>query len=114
MSSIQNVSPEELVKLFHHYQEALATDFECQPGKDHAPSWEQTPPNERKLKVAAARLALLELAATSAQDSPSHRYYATQRSGMGLLSLREPGATSAQDKPNDEYYAKPGEAEWGC
>jgi len=85
MSSIQNVSPEELVKLFHHYQEALASDFDCQPGKEAASSWEQTPPNERKLRIAAARLALLELAATSAQDAPSH-----------------------------EYYAKPGEAEWGC
>ena len=114
MSSIQNVSPEELVKLFHHYQEALASDFDCQPGKDQAPSWEQTPPNERKLKIAAARLALLELAATSAQDAASRQYYATQRSGMGLLALLEPEDRSAQDKPNHEYFAKPGEAEWGC
>ena len=85
MSSIQNVSPEELVKLFHHYQEALASDFDCQPGKEGAASWEKTPPNERKLRIAAARLALLELASTSAEDVPNH-----------------------------EYYAKPGEAEWGC
>jgi len=85
MSSIQNVSPEELVKLFHHYQEALASDFDCQAGKEGAPSWEQTPPNERKLRIAAARLALLELASTFAEDVPNH-----------------------------EYYAKPGEAEWGC
>jgi hypothetical protein len=85
MSSIQNVSPEELVKLFHHYQEALASDFDCQPGKEGAPSWEETPPNERKLRIAAARLALMELAATSPEDRPNH-----------------------------EYYAKPGEAEWGC
>ena len=85
MSSIQNESPEELVKLFHHYQEALASDFDFHPGQGAAPSWEQTPPNERKLRIAAARLALLELAATTEQDAPSH-----------------------------EYYAKPGEAEWGC
>ena len=85
MSSIQNVSPEELVKLFHHYQEALASDFDLEPGQGPAPSWEQTPPNERKLRIAAARLALLELA-----------------------------ATSSQDRPNREYYVKPGEAEWGC
>lgn len=114
MLATQNVSPEELVKLFHHYQEALASDFDCQPGKDQAPSWEQTPPNERKLKIAAARLALLELAATSAQDTPSRQYYATQRSGMGLLALLEPAAKPEQDKPNHEYYANPGEAEWGC
>ena len=85
MSSIQNVSPEELVKLFHHYQEALASDFDCQAGKEGAASWEQTPPNERKLRIAAARLALMELA-----------------------------STSPEDKANHEYYAKPGEAEWGC
>ncbi|MBZ5598700.1 MAG: hypothetical protein LAN83_10290 [Acidobacteriia bacterium] len=85
MSLIQDVSPEELAKLFHHYQDALAGDFECKPGKECAPSWEQTPQNERKLKIAAVRLALLELAATSAQDRPSR-----------------------------EYYAKPGQAEWGC
>jgi hypothetical protein len=85
MSSIQDVSPEELAKLFHHYQEALASDFDFQPGQEPGPSWEETPPNERKLRIAAARLALLELAATSAQDGHDR-----------------------------EYYAKPGEAEWGC
>ena len=85
MSLIQDVSPEELAKLFHHYQEALAGDFDCQLDKSGAPSWEETPPNERKLRIAAVRMALLELASTS----PQH-------------------------KPNHEYYAKPGEAEWGC
>jgi hypothetical protein len=85
MSSIQNVSPEELAKLFHHYQEALAGDFNCEPDSGSTPSWEQTPQNERKLRIAAARLALLELAATSPQDGP-----------------------------NRAYYPKPGEAEWGC
>jgi hypothetical protein len=85
MSSIQDVSPEELAKLFHHYQEALAGDFDCQAGKGCVPSWEQTPQNERKLRIAAARLALLELVATPPQDGPSRK-----------------------------YYAKPGEAEWGC
>jgi hypothetical protein len=84
MSSIQNVSPEELVKLFDHYQEALASDFDLQPSQVSTHSWEKTPPNERKLRVAAARLALLELAATAAEEPPRH-----------------------------EYYAKPGEAEWG-
>jgi hypothetical protein len=113
MSSIQNVSPEDLVKLFHHYQEALAIDFDCQAGKSCASSWEEIPPNERKLKIAAARLALLELRATSSLDTPSQQYYATQRSGLGLLSLLEQAATSEQDRPNHEYYAKPGEAEWG-
>jgi len=85
MSSIQNVSPEELVKLFHHYQEALASDFDPESRQGASPSWEQTPPNQRKLRIAAARLALLELA-----------------------------SSSAEERPNREYYAKPGEAEWGC
>lgn len=85
MSLIHDVSPEELAKLFDHYQEALAGDFDCQPDKGCAPSWDQTPPTERKLRIAAVRMALLELTATS------------------------PG-----DGRNREYYAKPGEAEWGC
>lgn len=85
MSSIQNVSPEELARLFHHYQEALAGDFDCQTGRGCAPSWGQTPQNERKLMIAAVRLALQELAATSPQEGT-----------------------------NRDHYAKPGEAEWGC
>lgn len=86
MSSLQNVSAEELAKLFHHYQEALACDFDCRRAStEAAPSWEETPPNERKLKVAAVRLALLELTETQQETK------------------------SAQD-----YFAKPGEADWGC
>lgn len=77
MASIQNVSAEELARLFHHYQDALAHDFDCQAGEEAASSsWERTPQNERKLMVAAARLALLELAATSEQDSRNRRYFA--------------------------------------
>ncbi len=86
MASIQNVSAEELARLFHHYQDALAHDFDCQDGNEAvAASWDQTPQNERKLMVAAARLALLELAATSEQENQNRR-----------------------------YFAKPGEADWGC
>lgn len=69
-----NVSAEELAKLFHHYQEALAGDFDCQPAKGCAPSWEKTPQNERNLRVAAVRMALLELAET--QDETNREYYA--------------------------------------
>jgi hypothetical protein len=86
MASIQSVSAEELARLFHHYQEALAHDFDCRAREDEtASSWDQTPQNERKLLVAAARLALLELAATSEPESENRR-----------------------------YFAKPGEADWGC
>jgi hypothetical protein len=82
MSTIQDVSAEQLAKLFHHYQEALAQDCESS-GKES--SWDRTPQNERRRLVAAARLALLELAA-------------------------EP----AEPRPNRKYFATPGEADWGC
>ena len=88
MWSIQDVSAEDLAKLFHHYRGALAHNFEC-PGDDgtssSSSSWDRTPQHERKLMVAAARLALLELATT-----PEPVY---------------------EKRP---YFAKPGEADWGC
>jgi len=84
MWSIQDVSPEELAKLFHHYKGALAHDFDCRDSGAASSSWDRTPHSERKLMVAAARLALLELAAEQVQ--PASR----------------------------PYFAKPGEADWGC
>jgi hypothetical protein len=84
MSAIQDVSAEQLAKLFHHYREALAHNGDCQAGEKESSSWDRTPQIERKLMVAAARLALLELATTPAQ--PQGR----------------------------KYYATPGEADWGC
>jgi len=72
MSSIQEVSAEELAKLFHHYQEALAQDFNCQPRPETVSSWDQTPQNERKRMIAAARLALMELAATERKIDRSY------------------------------------------
>jgi hypothetical protein len=85
MSSIHSVSAEDLAKLFHHYHEALAHDFHGRASQEADSSWEQAPQNERKLMVAAARLTLLELVATS----------------EGEQTCRQ-------------YFAKPGEAEWGC
>jgi hypothetical protein len=85
MWSIQDVSAEELAKLFHHYRGALAHGVDGHNGEDEASSWDRTPPGERKLMVAAARLALLELAATPAPTDASR-----------------------------PYFAKPGEADWGC
>jgi hypothetical protein len=85
MSSIQKVSAEELAKVFHHYQEALAHDFHGHASRQADVSWEQAPQDERKLMIAAARLTLLELAATS-EAEPENR----------------------------QYFAKPGEADWGC
>ena len=85
MWSIQDVSAEELARLFHHYRGALAHDFDCHGREEVSASWDNAPQQERKLIVAAARLALLELATATAQTN--------------------------QDRP---YFAKPGEAEWGC
>lgn len=87
MSTIQDVSAERLAKLFHNYREALAEDFDgnCKGSEEESSSWDQTPQEERKLMVAAARLALLELATTSSPHEASRK-----------------------------YFAKPGEADWGC
>lgn len=84
MSTIQDVSAEQLAKVFHHYREALGRDCDGHGMKEET-SWDRTPQNERKRMVAAARLALLELATTPAQPRPARK-----------------------------YYARPGEAEWGC
>jgi hypothetical protein len=85
MSTIQDVSAEQLAKVFYHYREALAHGSEGREGEEGSSSWDRAPQNERKLMVAAARLALLELTTTPAEAIPSR-----------------------------SYFAKPGEAEWGC
>ncbi len=85
MSSLQDISAEQLAKLFHHYREALAHDYECQGGDRAVSSWERTPVRDRKLMVEAAKLTLEELGATTSTNHPSRKYFAT-----------------------------PGEAEWGC
>jgi hypothetical protein len=89
MSTIQEVNAEELAKLFFNYREALSHGCSAHGCTGHDQpetlSWERTPHSERKLIVAAARLALLE------------------------LSTPHVGTT-----PGRKYYAKPGEADWGC
>lgn len=64
--SIQEVVPEELARLVHHYQQALAPDFDVASNFE---GWEQVSPKERNRLVAAARMALLELAACEKKDS---------------------------------------------
>jgi len=83
--SIQEVSAEELAKLFHHYEGALSEDFHGLRKEDASLSWEQVPQNKRELMVAAARLTLLELRAPAEKEPVARR-----------------------------YFAKPGEANWGC
>ena len=88
---IQDVNAEQLARIFHHYQEALAQDDHTHatgtetPDAEGATSWERTAPDERQLMVAAARLTLLELSTTPAPAGPTRK-----------------------------YYAKHGEADWGC
>jgi len=85
MSTIQDISAEQLAKVFHHYREALAHQGGGHGIEEESSSWDRTPENERKVMVAAARLALLELAGPPVQPGPDRK-----------------------------YYANPGEADWGC
>jgi hypothetical protein len=82
--SLQEVLPEQLAELFHHYHQALDPDFACDT-KDNHESWEQVPSQEKNRMIAAARLALIELEAIDRKREDSRK-----------------------------YFAKPGEAEWGC
>jgi hypothetical protein len=82
--SLQEVLPEQLAELFHHYHQALGPDFACDTKAD-SEHWEQVPSQEKNRMIAAARLALLEL-----------------------------GASERQQEDSRKYFAKPGEAEWGC
>jgi hypothetical protein len=75
MSTIQDVSAEQLAKLFHDYQEALENDGDR--SKEEGSSWQRISQHERNVMVAVARLTLLELATSPAQPSPSGKYYAT-------------------------------------
>jgi len=83
--SIQEVSAETLAKLFRHYREALAEDYDGKGSEHGNSSWDRTPTSERKLMVAAAQLTLEEL-----------------------------GATRSADHPTRKYFATPGQADWGC
>jgi CHASE2 domain-containing sensor protein len=82
--SLQEVSPEALAELFHHYHQVLAPEFGDSSNANNE-TWQFIPEQEKKRLITAARLALNELAADEdEQDDKS------------------------------KYFAKPGEAEWGC
>lgn len=78
------VAPERLAELFHHYHEALTPEISGKGSEGHG-SWKDVSPQVKSRLVAAARLALLE-----------------------LESMTKERAMSRQ------YFAQPGEAEWGC
>jgi len=81
---INQVAPERLAELFHHYHQALTPEISGK-GSEGRGAWKEVTPQEKSRLVAAARLALLE-----------------------LESITDDRAKSRQ------YFAQPGEAEWGC
>jgi hypothetical protein len=82
MPTIQDISPEQLARLIYHYRQGLLQDGHSR--NEDVPSWDRAPQNDRKLMIAAARLALLDL------------------------------STPPVSIPGRKYYAQPGEADWGC
>lgn len=74
MSTIQEVSPEQLARLIYQYRDALGHDY--RPESNHGSSWDRAADEERRLMIAAARLTLLELTTTPPESQRSRRYYA--------------------------------------
>ena len=85
MPTIQDVNAEHLANLLCNYRQALSQGSSGvhESQTDESPNVPSQ--NERRLIVAAVRLALLELAAPSFSDPTPRKYFAT-----------------------------PGEADWGC
>lgn len=81
---VDEVAPERLAELFHHYQQALESE-PAGTSREGRPGWKEVSPQKKSRMVAAARLALLELESITKDRGKSH-----------------------------EYFAQPGEAEWGC
>jgi hypothetical protein len=81
---INEVGPERLAELFHHYHQALMPEMSGK-GSEGRETWKEVPQREKSRLVAAARLALLELESITSEKAPSR-----------------------------QYFAQPGEAEWGC
>ena len=55
--TVDQISAEELAKLFHQYRRTLAPIFDCEEAS-YAAEWDATQPRERKLMIAIARLIL--------------------------------------------------------
>lgn len=58
--SVDQISAEELARLFHQYRRTLAPIFECEETA-YTAEWDATHPRERKLMIAIARLILSDL-----------------------------------------------------
>jgi len=81
---VNEVAPERLAELFHHYEQALTPEMSGKGSEGHG-AWKEVSPQVKSRLVAAARLALLELQSMTS-ERPKTR----------------------------QYFAQPGEAEWGC
>jgi hypothetical protein len=81
---IDEVAPERLAELFHHYHQALTPETTGNRSSERG-AWKEVPQQEKSRLVAAARLALLELESITRDRARSRK-----------------------------YFAQPGEAEWGC
>ena len=106
--SIQEVAPEQLAQLFHHYHQALTADSSS-TSDPQSESWEQVPQQEKKRLVSAARLTLLELSATPTKGEGTRRTVMAERAS---ITADNTSTSALGDEPS--YFAKPGEAEWGC
>ena len=71
---INEVAPERLAELFHHYHQALTGD--AGKGSEGRGSWREVSPQEKNRLVAAARLALLELESLASDRMKPRQYFA--------------------------------------
>ena len=68
------VAPERLAELFHHYHQALAPEM---AGKaNERAGWREVPQQEKNRLVTAARLALLELESMMNNPRQSRQFFA--------------------------------------
>lgn len=74
MTMFDGVDAEELARIFHHYQGALAVRKDRVDGEGS--SWERAPQKARRLMIDAARLTLEELSCAPAAQEPAREFYA--------------------------------------
>src|SRR4029453_10264146 len=85
--SIEEVSAENLARLIHHYHQALDRDFSG-TSNESPRIWGDLSDRQKQHAVAAARLALLEIAATHEEAADRRRYFAkTGEAQVGCCSL---------------------------
>ncbi|MFY9908262.1 MAG: hypothetical protein WCF22_14665 [Candidatus Sulfotelmatobacter sp.] len=71
---INEVAPERLAELFHHYHQALTPEVGGKGSEGGA--WKEVPQHEKNRLVAAARLALLELESMTSNRRQSRQFFA--------------------------------------